>query len=204
MRTHGSKRRATYLVLASLCLVAQVLAISLLIGSVQPVFAAESLTFGDTVAEQFPGNIGGGFVQAYVRVTISQPTTLTSVSMYLKYSGSAGDQCFKFGIYKDGNVGLEGHGSPASQPLVAATTNGYCLYGTGSWGPAWETWELASSDYLTIKTPGNYWLCVLASNSYGNIYHFSPLYTYGYNSTYGYNDFFFPALFDRFSKHLQQ
>jgi hypothetical protein len=94
-----------------------------------------------------------------------------------------------FGIYAD-----NGSGSPAGQPLVAYTRNAYCLRGSGSWGPAWQTWNLKPSDYLKLTTPGDYWLCILASETYGSIYHYA--YTgASYDYTYGYANYFFQSYF---------
>ena len=90
----------------------------------------------------------------------------------------------RFGIYQD-----NGNGSPAGQSLVASTTNAYCLHGSASWGPAWETWKLRSSDYLTINASGTYWLAVLASETFGNVYHYA--YSSSYDYTYGYATYFF-------------
>jgi len=164
------------------------LSLALPLMTYQSVFATQTITYGDTNVEQFYGPISADVVQAYVRITVTQPVVITSVSLYLQYSGSAGNQCIKFGIYRDG-----GNISPAGQALVASTKNGYCLYGAAFWGPGWETWILAGSDYLTINSPGDYWLCILASYSFGNVYHYAPLFEYGYNPLVGYNDYFFPA-----------
>ena len=142
--------------------------------------------YGDQNLEQFAGTIGGDLVQAYTKITISEPTVIQSVSIYLQYAGSDGSQCMKFGIYKD-----NGSGSPAGQSLVAATQNSYCLHGSASWGPAWQTWNLLSSDYLTISEPGDYWLCTLAKQTYGSIYHYA--YTGDYDYNYGYANYFFAA-----------
>jgi len=152
-------------------------------------FALQTVNFGNQNIEQYPDNIGGGFVQAYVMITITHPTLIQSVSLLLQYSGSDGSQCIKFGIYKD-----NGYGSPAGQPLVAATQNGYCLRAVASWGPNWQTWNLAASDYLAINLTGTYWICTLARQTYGTIYHYA--YTGGYDYTYGYDDFFFPTPYE--------
>jgi len=152
-------------------------------------FAASTVRLGDQNVEQWQGTIGGNLVQAYTLVSIKQPTVLQSVSMFLQYSGSDGSQCILFGIYQD-----NGSGSPAGMPLVAYTRNAYCLRGTGSWGPAWQTWNLKPSDYLKISTPGDYWLCTLASATFGSIYHYS--YTgASYDYTYGYANYFFNSPF---------
>ena len=147
-------------------------------------FGVTSTRFGDQNAEQWASTIGGDLVQAYTKITVTQPTILQSVTMYLQYAGSDGSQCMRFGIYQD-----DGSGSPAGQLLVAFTQNGYCLHGSGSWGPAWQTWKLVQSDYLTIKTPGDYWLCTLAKQTYGSIYHYANTGAYDYN--YGYANYFF-------------
>ena len=94
-------------------------------------FAASTIRYGDQNVEGYAGTIGGDLVQAYTLVTISKPTFIQSVSMYMAYAGSDGSQCMLFGIYQD-----NGSGSPAGQPLVAYTRNAYCLHGSGSWGPA--------------------------------------------------------------------
>jgi hypothetical protein len=116
---------------------------------------------------------------------------MQSVSLYLQYTGSDGSQCLKFGIYADDG---SGHG-PLGSGLVAATQNGYCFQVTESFGPAWETWQLAPSDYLTISTPGVYWLCILALQAYGTIYHYTYTGVYGgqflYN--YAYYSYSYPA-----------
>jgi hypothetical protein len=149
-------------------------------------FGVTETRYGDQNIEQWAGTIGGDLVQAYAKITISGPIVIQSVSIYLQYAGSDGSQCMKFGIYKD-----DGSGSPAGQSLVAATQNGYCLHGSASWGPAWETWNLLSSDYLTISEPGDYWLCTLAKQTYGSIYHYA--YTGDYDYNYGYANYFFAA-----------
>ena len=104
-----------------------------------------------------------------------------------------------FGIYQD-----NGSGSPAGQPLVAYTRNAYCLHGSGSWGPAWQTWNLKPSDYLTINTPGSYWLCTLAEQTYGSIYHYAYTGT-SYDYTYGYANYYFSTIVLKwFSNYFQQ
>jgi len=140
--------------------------------------------YGDPNVEQWTSTLGGGLVQAYVMFTVNQPTILQSVSMFLQYSGSDGSQCMYFGVYQD-----NGSGNPAGQPLVAATIHAYCLRAAATWGPAWMTWKLLPSDYMAILTPGNYWLCTLASQTYGTIYHYTYAGAYDYN--YGYSDYFF-------------
>jgi hypothetical protein len=89
-----------------------------------------------------------------------------------------------FGIYAD-----NGNGSPAGQPLVAATRNTYCLHGSVTWGPAWQTWNLRRDDALLIPAGGTYWLAVLAPQSYGSVYHYA--YSSSYDYTYGYSTYFF-------------
>ena len=124
-------------------------------------------------------------VQAYLWFTVTQPTVIKSVTIYMQYSGSDGTDCIKFGIYRD-----SGTGSVAGQPLVAATQNGYCLRPSASWGPAWITFNLYPSDYLTINETGGYWLATLAKYQFGQIYHYSSNYgAYDYN--YGYATCFF-------------
>jgi hypothetical protein len=153
-------------------------------------FGVVSGRYGDQNIEQWPGIIGGDMVQAYVLITVDRPIVIQSISMYLQYSGSDSSQCIKFGIYKD-----NGSGSPAGQALVAATQNGYCLRGTASWGPAWQTWKLRPSDYLTINASGDYWLCTLAKQTYGSIYHYA--YAQSYDYTYGYANYFFVSPYDQ-------
>lgn len=157
---------------------------------VQPfVTEAYTVSYGDQNVEQWGGTIGGDLVQAYTKVTVSRATVLQSVSMFLQYAGSDGTQCMLFGIYQD-----NGSGSPAGQLLVAYTRNAYCLHGTGSWGPAWQTWKLFPSDYLMISTPGDYWLCTLAKQTYGSILHYS--YSGAYDYTYGYANYFFASPYE--------
>ena len=116
--------------------------------------------------------------------TVPGPTVIAAVSMYLQYSGSDGSQCMYFGIYQD-----NGNGSPAGQPLVAATHSTYCLHGSASFGPAWETWRLRPDDNLTLSAAGSYWLATLAEQTYGTLYHYA--YSQYYDYTYGYADYFF-------------
>jgi len=141
--------------------------------------------YGDQNVEQYTGTIGGNIVQAYLMFTVPGPVAIQSVSMYLQYSGSDGSQCMWFGIYQD-----NGNGSPADQPLVAATRNSYCLHGAITWGPAWETWQLRY-DALIIPAAGTYWLAVLAPQQYGTIYHYA--YSGSYDYTYGYSTYFFAS-----------
>ena len=178
MTTRGRRRVIIYLTVLAVFIIAQPITAQ--------TFGATSTRYGDQNVEQFAGTIGGDLVQAYTKITIGEPTVVQSVSIYLKYAGSDGSQCMKFGIYQD-----KGNGSPAGQPLVASTQNGYCLRGSASWGPAWQTWNLASSDYLSISTPGDYWLCTLAKQTYGSIYHYA--YTGDYDYNYGYANYFFAA-----------
>ncbi len=127
---------------------------------------------------------------ALTKITITQPTVLQSVSMFMQYLGSDGSQCIKFGIYADNGTQY----GPIGEQLVAATVKGYCL-GVGNYGPGWVTWNLSPSDFLTINSPGVYWLCTLAEQSYGTIFHYSYTGAYGgqwyYN--YGYSSYSFPA-----------
>ena len=91
----------------------------------------------------------------------------------------------KFGIYRD-----NGEGSPVGQLLVAATHKEYCLRATPTWGPRWQTWNLnATVDYIPISTPGDYWLCTLAKQTFGTIYHYA--YSGSYDYTYGYTSWYF-------------
>ena len=123
-------------------------------------------------------------VQAYVMFSVPGPAVIHSISMYMQYSGSDGSQCMWFGIYQD-----NGNGSPAGQPLIASTKTTYCLRGSASWGPAWQTWKLRTNDTLSIPASGDYWLATLAAQSYGNIYHYA--YSSSYDYTYGYATYFF-------------
>jgi len=147
-------------------------------------------SYGDTNVEQWSSTIGGNFVQAYLMFWTPTPLLILSVSMYVQYSGSDGSQCMRFGVYLD-----NGNGSPAGEPLVAATWNAYCLHGSASWGPGWETWRLRPGDFLNLTQPGTYWLAVLASQTYGNVYHYA--YSSSYDYTYGYATYFFPTSFDQ-------
>jgi hypothetical protein len=173
-------RVSVYLVLVAVFVIAQPI--------IAQTFGATLMFYGDLNVEQWTSTIGGNLVQAYTMMTVSAPTILQSVSMFLQYSGSDGSQCMYFGVYQD-----NGSGSPAGQPLVAATSHAYCLRSAATWGPAWQTWRLRPSDYMVILIPGTYWLCTLASQTYGTIYHYS--YTGAYDYTYGYSDYFFVAPF---------
>jgi hypothetical protein len=146
-------------------------------------------SYGDTNVEQWSSTIGGNVVQAYLMFSTPTPLLILSVSMYVQYSGSDGSQCMRFGVYLD-----NGNGSPAGQPLVASTWNFYCLHGSVSWGPDWETWRLRPNDFLNITQPGTYWLAVLATQSFGNVYHYA--YSSSYDYTYSYATYYFstPAL----------
>ena len=178
--------RLRYFVLALMFLVA---AASLMTGNFVPVFA--SVIYGDTNIEPVAITLVSQYVEALTRITVTHPTVIQSVSLYLQYTDSDGSQCIKFGIYKDNS-----NGNPLNQSLVAATQNGYCLQMTTSWGPAWETWNLTQSDFMTINTPGTYWLCTLAEEAYGTIYHYTYTGAYGgyYLYNYGYyGGYAFPA-----------
>ena len=137
--------------------------------------------------------LNGQYVEALTKITVTRSTTIQSVSMYLQYNYSDGSQCLKFGVYADNGAAVYGQSSPLNEPLVAATHNGYCFV-VGSFGPAWEKWQLQASDYFTLS-PGTYWLAVLPAKSFGLIYHFT--YTgvgFGYyDYTYGYFMYGFPA-----------
>lgn len=155
--------------------------------SITEAYADSLVSYGDRNVEQWTGTIGGDLVQAYTMITVTKPIIIQSFSMYLQYAGSDGTQCMEFGIYMD-----NGSGSPAGQPLVAAThrSGGYCLRGSGSWGPAWQTWNL-NGDSLMINAPGDYWLCTLAKQTYGSIHHYA--YTGAYDYTYGYANYYFSS-----------
>lgn len=152
-------------------------------------FGATLVFYGDPNVEQWTSTLGGNLVQAYTMITVNEPTIIQSVSLFLQYSGSDGSQCMYFGIYQD-----PGNGNPAGQPLVAATSHTYCLRAAVTWGPAWQTWKLLPSDYMAILTPGTYWLCTLARDTFGIVYHYA--YAGAYDYTYGYTDYFFGAPFD--------
>ena len=148
---------------------------------------------GDTNIEPVAGTLVSQYVMALTKITVTQPTTIHSVSLYVKYMGSDGSQCLKFGIYgDDGNS--YGQSSPLNQPLIANTANEYCFQ-AGDFGPAWETWTLQPSDYLTISNPGTYWLTILAKEAYGTVYHFTYTGPYGgqWLYKYGYFCYGFPA-----------
>ena len=119
-------------------------------------------------------------------ITVPGPVAIQSVSLYLQYAGSDGTQCMLFGVYQD-----NGSGSPAGQPLVVSTKNAYCLHGSASWGPAGETWRLRANDTLNLSAAGSYWLAILASQTYGSIYHYA--YSSSYDYTYGYANYFFAS-----------
>ena len=150
------------------------------------------VTYGDTNVEPATTNLLDNYVDALTKITVTQPTTITSVSMYIQYAGSDGSQCIKFGIYRD-NGGSWGQSSPLDQPIVAATHYGYCLL-VGNFGPAWETWPLLPTDYMVLA-PGTYWIATLASQDFGTIYHFTYTGAYGgqYLYNYGYFNYAFPA-----------
>ena len=120
------------------------------------VYAAAS--YGDGNVEPVQTTLIQNYVDALTKFTTAG-TTITSVSLYLYYTLSDGSQCLKFGIYRD-NGGLYGQSSPDNEPLVAATSQGYCFQ-AGNFGPAWETWTLVPSDQMSLGA-GTYWLAVLA------------------------------------------
>jgi len=175
-------RVSIFLTLVALFIVAQPI--------LSQTFGATMAIYGDPNVEQWTDTIGGNLVQAYTMITIDQPTVIQSFSIFVQYSGSDGSQCMYFGIYQD-----NGNGSPVNQPLVGATKNAYCLRVAAIWGPAWQTWKLAPSDYIVLSTPGTYWLCTLAKETYGVIYHYS--YQAGsYDWTYGTDAFYFSSSYD--------
>jgi len=167
-----------------------ILAAFMLIAS-QSVAGSTLTNYGDTNVEPLTSTLIQQYVVALTKITVTHPTVMQSVSLYLQYLGSDGSQCIKFAIYSDGGNGM----GPLGQSLVAGTHNGYCLQVTESFGPAWETWELVPSDYLTITTPGVYWLCTLASQAYGTIYHYTYTGSYGgeFLYDYGYYSYSYPA-----------
>jgi hypothetical protein len=154
------------------------------------------MVLGDTNVEPVTTTLGpANYVMALTKITVTQPTTIRSVSIYLQYTGSDGSQCIKFGIYGD-NGASYGQSSPINESLIAATVNGYCFQ-AGDFGPAWETWTLLPWDTLTISTPGTYWLTTLTKEGYGNAYHFTYTGAYGGQFLYKYGYFYygFPASF---------
>jgi len=157
----------------------------------QSMAVSASTNYGDTNIETRTSTLIQQYVVAMTKITVTHPTVMQSVSLYLQYEGSDGSQCLKFGIYPDAGYG-EG---PLGSSLVAATQNGYCFQVTASFGPAWETWQLAPSDYLTISVPGVYWLTVLASQAYGTIFHYTYTGSYGgeYLYDYAYWSYSYPA-----------
>ena len=162
--------------------------------SVTPASVLGDTVLGDTNVEPVTTTLGpANYVMALTKITVTQATTIRSVSLYLQYSGSDGSQCIKFGIYGD-NGAAYGQSSPMNQPLIAATTNGYCFQ-FGDFGPAWETWALLPWDTLTVSTPGTYWLTALAKEDYGTVYHFTYTGAYGGQFLYKYGYFYygFPA-----------
>jgi len=162
---------------------------------IAPFVIAQSLvTYGDTNVEVATTNLLDNYVDALTKIVVTQPTVITSVSMYIQYSGSDGSQCIKFGIYRD-NGGSWAQSNPIGEPLVAATATAYCLL-VGNFGPAWETWPLLPSDQMFVD-PGTYWLATLASQDFGTIYHFTYTGAYGgqYLYNYGYFNYAFPASF---------
>jgi hypothetical protein len=164
-------------------------AISLL--ATQTVAVSASTNYGDQNIEARTSTLQQQYVVAMTRITVTHPTVMQSVSLYLQYEGSDGSQCLKFGIYADAGNDI----GPLGSSLVGTTQNGYCFQIAANWGPAWETWQLVPSDYLTISTPGVYWLCILASQAYGTIYHYTYTGTYGgeYLYNYAYYSYSFPA-----------
>ena len=165
------------------------LSIALLYSS--PVYASTIL--GDSNVEPVTSTLVSQYVMALTKFTITQATTIQSVSLYLQYNGSDGSQCIKFGVYGD-NGGSYGQSSPLSQALIASTHNGYCLQ-KGDFGPAWETWTLLPGDNMMIPSAGTYWLCTLALQGYGTIYHYTYTGSYGGQNfyQYGYFHYGFPA-----------
>lgn len=149
---------------------------------------------GDSNVEPATSTLVSQYVMALTKFTVTHSTTIQSISLFLQYAGSDGSQCIKFGIYGD-NGGPYGQSNPLNQPLTAATHNGYCLQ-TGDFGPAWETWVLLPGDSMSLG-PGTYWLCTLASEDYGTIYHFTYTGAYGGQFLYQYGYFYygFPASF---------
>jgi len=157
----------------------------------QTVAVSASTIYGDTNIETRTSTLLQQYVFAMTRITVTHPTVMQSVSLYLQYDGSDGSQCLKFGIYADSGNG----NGPLGSSLVAGTRNGYCFLITAGFGPAWETWQLAPSDYLTINTPGVYWLSILANQAYGTVYHYTYTGVYGgqFLYDYAYFSYSYPA-----------
>jgi hypothetical protein len=175
------------------CVVLTLLSLAAIIALTAPfvsVYAA--VTYGDTNIELATTTLLDNHVDALTKFIVTQPTVITSVSMYLQYTGSDGSQCIKFGIYGD-NGGSYAQSNPINQSLVAATIHGYCLQ-VGNFGPAWETWTLLPSDEMAVN-PGTYWLATLAEQDFGTIYHFTYTGAYGgqYLYNYGYFNYAFAA-----------
>jgi len=160
--------------------------------SSSPLLAATIV--GDTNVAPVSTTLVSQYVMALTKFTVTHSTTIQSISLFLQYDGSDGSQCIKFGVYGD-NGGPYGQSSPLNQPLMGATHYGYCLQ-TGNFGPGWETWVLLPGDSMTLG-PGIYWLCTLASENYGTIFHFTYTGSYGGQSLYQYGYFYygFPASF---------
>jgi len=149
---------------------------------------------GDSNVEPATSTLVSQYIMALTKFTVTHSTTIQSISLFLQYTGSDGNQCIKFGVYGD-NGAQYGQSSPLNQPLIAATHYGYCFL-TGNFGPAWETWVLLPGDSMTLAA-GTYWLCTLASEAYGTIYHFTYTGAYGGQFLYQYGYFYygFPASF---------
>lgn len=170
---------------------------ALLLLAAVTLFASQSMAvsaltnYGDSNIETRTSTLIQQYVVAMTRITVTHPTVMQSVSLYLQYTGSDGSQCLKFGIYMDAGE----DSGPLGSSLVAATQNGYCFQITESFGPAWETWQLAPSDYLTINTPGVYWLSILANQAYGTVYHYTYTGVYGgqFLYDYAYFSYSYPA-----------
>lgn len=127
MKANLSKRK---------CIVLPLLILAAIIALTTPfvsVYAA--VAYGDANVEPATTTLLASYVDALTKITVTHATTITSVSMYLQYTGSDGGQCIKFGIYGD-NGGPYGQSNPLNQPLIAATKDGYCLQ-VGNFGPAW-------------------------------------------------------------------
>ena len=154
--------------------------------------AFASIVVGDSNVEPATTTLVGQYVMALTKFSVTAPTTIGSISLFLQYTGSDGSQCIKFGVYGD-NGESYGQSSPLNQPLIAATRYGYCFQ-AGDFGPGWETWLLLPGDQMTVG-PGTYWLCTLAAEAYGTVYHFTYTGAYGGQFLYQYGYFYygFPA-----------
>ena len=71
----------------------------------QSAAVSASNNYGDTNVEPLASTLIQQYVVALTKITVTHPTVMQSVSLYVQYTGSDGSQCLKFGIYADGNNG---------------------------------------------------------------------------------------------------